>query len=106
MLPFALSGCPLWWKGDPIAHAELQAFALARSADDVTRTLDQMLISLGTERSGDGKSTHSLNGEAITIATEERREGTRVCIEHIGVTGSPHVNDPVAELFAKLRPAM
>jgi hypothetical protein len=110
MLPaltlFALSGCPLWWKGDPIAHAGLQAFAQSRSAEDVTGTIDQMLTSLGTERLRGDKSMHNLNGEVITIAAEERPQGTRICIEHFGATGTTRVDDAVAALFAKLRPAM
>jgi hypothetical protein len=106
LLPFALSGCPLWWKGDPIAHAELQAFAPARSAGDVTRTLDHMLTSLGTKRSGNDKSIHNLNAAVIAITTEERPAGTIVCIEHLGATGATQVDDAVVKLFAKLRLAM
>ncbi len=106
LLPFALSGCPLWWKGDSFGHAELQAFAPARSADDVTQTVEHILTSLGAEGSPGDKSAHVLNGVVVTIATEERSKGTRVCIKYLGATGTTEVDAVVADLFAKLRPAM
>jgi hypothetical protein len=110
MLPapllFLLAGCPLWWKGDSFGHAELQAFAPARSADDATQTVDHILTSLGTEGLPGDRSGYVLNGEVVTIATEERSNGTRVCIEYLGATGTTEVAAAMADLFAKLRPAM
>ena len=106
LLSFTLSGCPLWWKGDSFGHAELQAFAPARSADDVAQTVGRLLTSLGTEGLPGDKSAYVLNGEVVTIATEERSKGTRVCIEYLGATGATEVDATVADLFAKLRPAM
>lgn len=102
LLPLTLSGCLLDY-GSSIA---LQAYAPDRPADDVVGTLDRMLTSLGTERYGDDRSKHRLNGEFINIETDDRPGGTLVCIEAYREYGTLRVNPDVVEVFAQLRTAM
>ena len=106
LLPFALSGCPLWW-GDPMSYTALQAFAPGRSVDEVERTVSAMLTDLGLETRETEKDAYQLDGELISREFDERPRGTWLCIKAHSIRfGSVETSPKVSALFAQLRSAM